>query len=119
MRIHTFIFALALVAAGCDSRDAKLHRQVAGSWPVAPSGSMTFFPNGSFHFTNSFVVSNATLAFSSDGTWDVRDGFLITDVTNSIASGTNEKPPVGMTHRSKIYFIDEHNLSYGDGAYHR
>ena len=119
MRIQTFIFALALVAAGCDSRDAKLHRQVAGSWPVAPSGSMMFFPDGGFHFTNSFVVSNATLAFSSDGTWDVRDGFLITTITNSIASGTDEKPQVGKTSRGKITFIDAHNLCYTDGVYHR
>ena len=81
---------LALVAMGC-SRDAKLHRQVAGTWPVSPSGSMTFFPDGSFHFTNSFVVSNAILTFSSDGTWDVRDGFLITTITNSIAGGVLNK----------------------------
>ena len=123
MRINTFIFALALVAAGCDSRDAKLHRQIVGTWPVPPSGSMAFLADGIFHFTNSFIVSNTTLAFSSDGTWFVRDGFLITTVTNSIASGTDEKPPVGATSRSKINFIDEHNLCYGDeihgSAYHR
>jgi hypothetical protein len=114
MRIHTFIFALALIATGCDSRDAKLHRQIAGVWSVRPSGSMIFFADGSYHFTNSFVAWNNTLAFSSDGTWDVRDGFLVTTVTNSIASGTDEKPPVGMTRRDKINFVDEHDLGYGD-----
>jgi hypothetical protein len=100
-----------------------MHEQVTGTWPVAPSGSMTFFPDGSFHFTNSFAVSNTMLAFCSDGTWNVRDGFLITTVTNSIAKGTDEKPQIGMTSRGKINLIDEHNLCYGDEssgiAYHR
>gem|GEM_PF-3940998 len=63
------------------------------------------------------------MTWTSDGTWEVRDGFLITTITNSIASGTDEKAQVGQTSRSKINFIDEHNLCYGDeshgSAYHR
>jgi len=123
MRIHTFIFALVLLVAGCGGRDAKLRQQIAGTWPVPPSGSMTFFAGGSFHFTNSYVSTKATLTWASDGAWEITDGFLITTITNSIASGTDEKPQVGKTSRSKITFIDEHNLCYGDeshgSAYHR
>lgn len=123
MRVHAFIFALALIGAGCYSRDAKLHRQVAGMWPVPPSGSITFFKDGRFHFTNSLVSSNTLFAWSSDGTWDVKDGFLITTITNSTTSGTDEKRMVGTTTRSRINFIDEHNLFYGHetngSAYHR
>jgi hypothetical protein len=123
MRFHTFIFMLALIATGCDSRDTKLRRQIAGTWTVPPSGSMAFFVDGRFHFTNSFVSSNTVLAWSNDGTWEVRDGFLITTITNSIASGTDEKPQIGRTSQGKINFIDEHNLCYGEerhgGAYHR
>lgn len=123
MRIHTFIFALALIATGCDGRDAKLHHQIVGTWTVEPSGSITFFPDGSFHFTNSFLINSNLLAFSSDGAWSVRDGFMITTTTNSMAFGTDENPPVGKISRRKINFIDEHNLCYGDehdgAAYHR
>jgi hypothetical protein len=123
MRIHTFIFALALLVAGCGGHDAKLRQQIAGTWPVPPSGSITFLSSGCFHFTNSYVSTNATMTWTSDGTWEVRDGFLITTITNSIASGTDEKAQVGQTSRSKINFIDEHNLCYGDeshgSAYHR
>jgi hypothetical protein len=123
MRVYTVILAVVLIATGCDSRDAKLHRQISGTWPIRPSGSMTFFADGRFHFTNSFVYSNTTLAWASDGTWDVRHGFLITTITNSIAEGTDEKPPVGRTSRYKINFVDEHDLAYGDelhgSSYHR
>jgi len=119
MRIHTFVFAAALLVGGCGGRDAKLRQHVVGTWPVPPSGSMTFLEDGTFHFTNSCVSTNATLTWASDGTWEVTDGFLITTVTNNIASGTDEKPQVGKISRSKITFIDEHNLCYGDGAYHR
>ena len=119
MRIYIFIFALALLVAGCGGRDAKLRQQITGTWPVPPSGSMTFLAAGSFHFTNSYVSTNATLTWASDGTWDVRDGFLITTITNSIASGTDEKAQVGKTSRGKITFIDEHNLCYTVGVYHR
>jgi len=78
---------------------------------------MTFLTDGSFHFTNSYVSTNAPLTWASDGTWEVRDGFLISTITNSIGSGTDEKPQVGKTSRSKINFIDEHNLSFGDGSH--
>lgn len=47
------ILSLVLIATGCGNRDAKLRQQIAGTWNVAPSGSMTFLADGSFHFTNS------------------------------------------------------------------
>ena len=123
MKIHTFIFALALIGSGCDSKDSKLRQQVAGTWQVPPSGSMTFQIDGSYHFTNALVSSNATMSWSGDGTWDVRDGFLITTVTNSLATNADEKPSVGVASRSKINLVDEHNLAYGDekhgASYHR
>lgn len=44
--IAPFFILLALIVAGCGSRDAKLHQQIAGTWPVRPSGSMTFLADG-------------------------------------------------------------------------
>jgi hypothetical protein len=123
MRIHSFIFTLALIATGCGHRDAKLRQQITGTWPIPPSGSIAFLADGTFHFTNSYVSTNTTLTWTSDGTWNVRDGFLITTVTNSMAENTDAKPRVGEISRAKINFVDEHNLAYGDekhgASYHR
>lgn len=104
---------LCLLLTGCNNRDAEMRAKITGNWPVRPSGSMTFLPDGSFHFTNSFVSSNGTLKWSSDGTWDVKDGFLITTMTNSTAENTTEKPAAGVAHQYKINLIDDHHFSYG------
>ena len=116
----TLIILLSLLVVGCDRRDAKLRKQIYGSWN---NGIITYLPDGIWHFHNELVISNVTLKWASDGTWDVKDGFLITTITNSIAENTTEKPSVGSVSRSKINFVDEHNLAYGnekDGAsYHR
>jgi len=117
------ILSLVLIATGCGNRDAKLRQQIAGTWNVAPSGSMTFLADGSFHFNNSLFFTNAMLTWASDGTWDVREGFLVTTINHSTAEGTDEKPAVGEISRQKINFVDEHNLACGDekrgASYHR
>jgi len=117
------LILLSLLAAGCGKSDAKLRLQINGAWSVLPSGSMVFYADGSFHFTNSYVSNNTMLKWASDGMWDVKDGFLIMTVTNSMAVNTDEKPLPGQTSRRKINFVDEHNLACGDqehgASYHR
>jgi hypothetical protein len=121
MRIHTFIFALALIATGCGGRDAKLRQQIVGTWSVTPSERITFLADGSYHDTHSQVDTTEILAF--DGPWTIRDGFLIMTITNSIATNPYEKLTIGQTYRHKIRFVDEHNLDFGDGkrgaSFHR
>ena len=108
---------LCLFVMGCKDRDAEMRAKIDGVWPVQPSGSMTFYVDGSFHFTNSFSSREGTLLkWSSDGTWDVRDGFLITTITNSVAENTKEKPAAGVTHKAKIKILDDHHLVYGSDS---
>jgi hypothetical protein len=123
MRSTLIFILLSLLATGCSSRDAKLREKIVGIWPIPPSGSLTFLSDGSFHFRNEYVTTNTTLKWVSDGIWDVKDGFLNSTITNSIAENTTEKPSVGDVMHSKINFVDEHNLSYGTEkdvhSYHR
>jgi len=118
-----FIILLGMLVTSCNRRDAKLREKIVGTWPTPPSGTLTFLSDGSFHFRNEYVTTNATLKWVSDGVWDVKDGFLISTITNSVAENTTEKPTVGHVMHAKINFVDEHNLSYGtekDGhSYHR
>jgi hypothetical protein len=114
MRFIVFLFLLALVAAGCGKSDAKLRREIVGTWFMQPSGSMIFRLDGSYHLTNALVSGSVVMTWVNDGTWNIENGFLVTAVTNSIAGNTDEKPAVGTVNRSKINYIDAHNLAYGD-----
>jgi hypothetical protein len=100
---------LSVMIVGCGSRDAKMREQIYGTWD---GGTITYLPNGTFHFHSELVISNATLKWTSDGTWGVEDGYLITTTTNSTSENTTERPAVGRISRSKITFLDAHNLCY-------
>ena len=109
MRFRLTFILLSLLVAGCGSRDAKLREQIYGSWD---GGRIMYLPDGTWHFKNEGVVSNVTLKWASDGTWDVKDGFLIIATTNSASENTTEKPLVGSVCRYKITFLDAQNLCY-------
>jgi hypothetical protein len=119
MRFVLIFILVSLLVAGC-SRDAKLREQIAGKWgKFGESSEMTFDLDGSFHFRASYVstngilsITNATLKWASDGTWDVKDGFLICKITNSTSENTIERPSIGDISRSRITFVDAHNLCY-------
>jgi len=106
MRISLIFILLSLMVVGCVRRDVKMREQICGSWN---GGMITYFPDGSWHFTNGGVVSNITLKWESYGTWDVKDGYLIDTITNSTSENA-EKAPVGRVSQFKITFLDAHNL---------
>ena len=120
MRFTFTFILLSLLVVGCGNRDAKMREQILGSWN---DGTITYLPDGSWHFKNQGVVSNVTLKWASDGTWDVKDGILIITTTNSTSENTTERPLVGRIDRNTITFLDAHNLCYTNErygfAYHR
>jgi len=107
MRFSSVCILLILLIVGCSRRDAKMREQICGSWD---GGVITYLPDGSWHFHNELVVSNVTLKWTSDGTWDVKDGYLISTTTNSTSENTTERSLVGRVDRFKITFLDAHNL---------
>ncbi|MEJ0088257.1 MAG: hypothetical protein WDM80_00645 [Limisphaerales bacterium] len=111
MRFTLSFILLSLLIVGCGRRDAKMREQICGSWN---GGMVTYLADGSWHFHSELVVSNVTLKWTSDGTWDVKDGYLISITTNSTSENTTEGLPVGVgqVDRFKITFLDAHNLCY-------
>jgi hypothetical protein len=106
---HAFAFlALSLLLTACGRNDARLQRQVTGTWVVEVGNNIRSVnlirPDGSYAakvtgFTNGSVVM-------IEGTFRVKNGELIETVTKS--SQTNEKVP--FTVHGKIIRLNEHEI---------
>jgi hypothetical protein len=114
MRFSIILILLILPVTGCNNhRDARLHMQVAGAWKeFGNSGNMTLDSRGSFHARFTSTSSNDTKEWAQDGTWDVKDGFLIFTTTNGPVRNTPFAAPVGRVARCKITFINNRNMVY-------
>jgi|GEM_PF-6723542 len=130
MRIKSLLFlcTLWLVAGGgvClgQIQDAKLRQRLTGKWAVEefhPNGTRTgtalwtIAKNGCYRYewTNAFPDSVRWVA--SEGTIQVKDGFVIQTMTNVVTQGRpeskhNSLPDGGVTGRTKILRLSDHEL---------
>jgi hypothetical protein len=106
MKSTLTLILLSILITGCSRSDAKIHRQIIGSWN---GGSMTFEADGSFRAQ---FPTPAEWTQEQDGTWDVKDGYLIMTVTNSRARNEPVILPVGHVSRCKVTFSDAHTFIY-------
>ena len=104
MKFALTFAALTLLLMGC-SRDAKLSREITGTWQVDSSMTEEFKSGGSFLFSQ--WHSNQTNNFS--GEWQIKNGLLILTLTN--ATGPRTDGDVGDTVRFKIIHVDAHHLT--------
>jgi hypothetical protein len=95
--------------------DAELGQRVVGGW-VGPSDilEMTMSSDGSY-------VSKFTrkgLDYEFDGTWKIKDGFLIMTLTANKSTNTKHTPQVGSVERFRIIHVDDQELidEVGDGG---
>ena len=111
---------LALAVAGCGRPEAKVDRSLAGTWVLdwgAPDGAQvetkqTIGTDGHWTCHDTFTLSNQVTTSESQGTVEIRDGFLILTVTNrSDRSGA----PLPWTSRSLIVRTNDHELVLKDG----
>ncbi len=109
MRLTLPLAFLVLLVAGCHRNDAKLSRQIVGTWAPGAGISMAISPDGSF--LSAFTKTNLVVVLTYQGTWLVRDGELVMTITN--ASGTKEHEPVGSIDRMKIVQVDAARLALG------
>jgi hypothetical protein len=113
MRFIVLFILLSGLVSGCSRRDAELHKQLLGTWKIfGQPDTMTFDSDGIFHTRFSGVISNTTVAWAQDGSWGVKDGFLILSITNSTASNAPVAVPVGRIDHCKIVVLDSQNLVY-------
>jgi hypothetical protein len=79
-------------------------------------GQMTFDSDGSYHGKFAFGSADGPSQLALDGTWEVRDGYLILTTTNSVAQNAPVKVAIGHVARDKIIFMDAHKLVYTNGT---
>ncbi|HAO79232.1 MAG TPA: hypothetical protein DCQ92_09695 [Verrucomicrobia subdivision 3 bacterium] len=89
--------------------DAKLARQISGTWTHGELFSQTISPDGSF--STSIGHSNALVTYQ--GTWLVKDQALVMTITNAQGTGSHRAgSPVGSVDSSKIIHVDDHQFAY-------
>jgi hypothetical protein len=101
-----------MLMIGCSGSDAKMRRQIIGSWTArsGSAGSFIFMADGSFRAK--FSSDSPQWMQEQDGTWDVKDGFLNMTVTNSTSLNQPIVLPVGHVSHCKVMFIDAHTFTY-------
>lgn len=105
---------LGMLLTGCGRRETTIQNQVAGTWFHDDSYYrcvMKLVSDGSFHSRCTTTFTNATYEWSYDGTWEVKDGVLISTITNSSTKNTDHFEPVGTVDRVRIVEIDGSHLA--------
>jgi hypothetical protein len=100
------ILALSSILTACSRRDTKLTQAVSGSWQGGARRESVMAPDGSF--SESYRSPSGTLTIA--GTWQIKDGILISTTTN--VSGPGPHVAVGTVDRCKIISVDAHRLVY-------
>jgi hypothetical protein len=95
------------------SRDARMGRQIAGTW-INRSGLFTLTLSSDGTFSSIIGHSNALVTY--EGTWLVKDEEMVTTVTNAVGTGNHKAGPVGSVDCIKIIHMDEHQLIYKAGG---
>jgi hypothetical protein len=112
MRLIRFVllFAWLLLLSGCSRRDAELREQITGIWTQDDS-EMTLAANGSFISH----MADSTNSWTFQGTWKVRNGSLVTTITNIVATtGTFEG--IGSVERYGIFRADRTDLVFSNAV---
>ena len=115
MRVVLQFIVLSFLLMACSRRDASVHDRIIGSWVHGDSGEITLLPNGSFHSKWTIALTNVTQEWIYDGTWGVKEGVLISTVTNSSANNTTNSQAIGSIDRFKIIQLDSIHLAIDIG----
>ena len=112
-------FFLVLVLAACDrpakppaiSEDSKLRSLLIGDWPQSKYTGMTFFSDGSFY--SRWLPTNDPIRkqWITEGTWQVKNGFLVLTTTNAIAKPTTNRV-IGSIERLKILSAESNRVAF-------
>ncbi len=87
--------------------DAELRQRVVGGW-IGPSDNleMTMSPDGSY--VSKFTREGIDYEF--EGTWKIKDGFLIMTLTANNSTNTKHTPHAGGMERFRIIHVDDQEL---------
>ena len=112
-------FFLVLVLAACDrpakspaiSEDSKLRSLLIGDWPQGKYTGMTFFSDGSFY--SRWLPTNDPIRkqWITEGTWQVKNGFLVLTTTNAVANPTTNRV-IGSIERLKFLWAESNRVAF-------
>jgi hypothetical protein len=111
VRVVSISILLVMLLTGCD-RDAKLSRQMAGTWTHEGYFTLTLSSDGNFSSVLGSISASNYVAYV--GTWLVKDELLVMTTTN--ASGTRPHEPIGTVDRLKIVMVDHRYLALESGG---
>jgi hypothetical protein len=103
MKCPLIILALSLLMTACSRQDAKLSKQIVGTWSSSSQHSMeTYAPDGTF--LTLVQMQNKTNVYA--GTWQITNGIMVETYTNAPFHLT------GQTFQFRIYSLNDHQLEY-------
>jgi len=97
-----------MLLTACHRRDARLREQILGTW-YNDHNEISYLPDGSFH--GKFTRVSPDREWTYAGTWDVKNGFLIATLTNSISKNI-PNVALGEVDRTEIILMDSRHLAF-------
>jgi hypothetical protein len=110
------VVLLSLLLAACGPRTPKYRNPLVGTWARTNDGSMTLLEDGTFHSRWTNFSAKPAADWSYDGTWEIKDGFLVCVVTNANAHNTTNAEAVGSVERYSIVRVDNNQLVTESGG---
>jgi hypothetical protein len=103
---YGFFIVVLVLLVGCDRPEAKLHKQLIGTWMQEDSSfEMTLSSNGLFH--SKYVGEDKELAFV--GTWFVSNSSAIITITGKDVRNwpyPTNTPSIGNVESDRIISVD-------------
>jgi hypothetical protein len=113
------VFLLGLIFAACSGPNAKVDRQITGTWykdvPFNPERFSWIVPSRTFSADGSFSQSSGPPSdcVTYQGTWFVKGHECVMTFTNLHCTGiTCGAGPLPIVDRCKIVSLDDHNFVF-------
>jgi len=87
--------------------DAELRQKVVGSW-IGPSDKLELTMNSDGSFVSKFMRKG--IGYEFEGTWMIKDGFLIDTLRANNSTNTKHTLHVGSVEKFRIIHVDDEEL---------
>jgi hypothetical protein len=87
--------------------DVELRQRVVGSW-IGPSDNLELTISSDGSYVSKFTRKR--MDYDYEGTWKIKDGFLITTLTANNSTNAKHTMHVGSVESSRIVHVDDQEL---------
>jgi hypothetical protein len=109
MKITFQLFALTILLAACSSvpSDAQLRHKLIGTW-IGPSDNLEMTMSSDGSYVSKFTREG--MNYDYEGTWKIKDGFLITTLTANNSTNAKHTMHIGSVESFRIVHVDDQEL---------